>query len=118
MAAGLSLAREDYDAFAGAFVEEVALHVEDVQLQALDASELAARAERQHAGAVQLEALRGEVRDRHGTLLAGSALVESVAASPRRIVQPSLVAKTLAPELALADRRQDRRRQRQIRLER
>lgn len=35
MAAGLSLARDAYDDFAQAFVEEVARHAEDVQLQAV-----------------------------------------------------------------------------------
>ncbi|MCB1699608.1 MAG: single-stranded-DNA-specific exonuclease RecJ [Pseudomonadales bacterium] len=35
MAAGLSLARDDYEAFAGAFVEEVARHADDVELQAV-----------------------------------------------------------------------------------
>jgi single-stranded-DNA-specific exonuclease len=34
MAAGLSLAREDYDAFSAAFSAEVARHAEDVNLQA------------------------------------------------------------------------------------
>ncbi len=35
MAAGLSLARDDYEAFAGAFVAEVQRHAEDVELQAV-----------------------------------------------------------------------------------
>ncbi len=35
MAAGLSLARDDYEAFSHAFVEEVARHAEDVELQAV-----------------------------------------------------------------------------------
>ena len=35
MAAGLSLARQDYEAFSRAFVEEVARHAEDVELQAV-----------------------------------------------------------------------------------
>ena len=35
MAAGLSLARDDYEAFSRAFVEEVARHAEDVELQAV-----------------------------------------------------------------------------------
>ncbi len=61
------------------------LGVRAVQLQALDAEWLAARAQAQHRSTVRLEPLRGEIRDRHGTLLAGSAEVESVAASPRRI---------------------------------
>ncbi len=45
MAAGLSIAREDYPAFAGAFVAEVERHAQDVELQAVIESdgELAAQ---------------------------------------------------------------------------
>ncbi len=35
MAAGLSMARDDYEAFSRAFVDEVARHAEDVELQAV-----------------------------------------------------------------------------------
>lgn len=76
------------------------LGVRAVQLQALDAEWLAARAQ-VHRSTVRLEPLRGEIHDRHGTLLAGSAEVESVAASPRRISDARSTAAALARALDL-----------------
>jgi cell division protein FtsI (penicillin-binding protein 3) len=72
-----------------------------VQLQAIDAGWLAARAHAQHRSTVQLGAIRGEVVDRKGELLAISADVRSVAASPRQISTPRRTAARLARALDL-----------------
>ncbi len=80
------------------------LGVRAVQLQALDAEWLAARAQAQHRSTVRLDPLRGEIHDRHGTLLAGSAEVESVAASPRRISDARPAAAALARALDLSQK--------------
>ncbi|MBW2413398.1 MAG: penicillin-binding protein 2 [Deltaproteobacteria bacterium] len=56
-----------------------------VQLQALDASWLARRAELQRNGTLALGALRGPIVDRAGAPLALSAWVQSVSASPRLV---------------------------------
>jgi cell division protein FtsI (penicillin-binding protein 3) len=67
-----------------------------VQLQAVDAGWLAARAQAQHRSTVQMGGLRGEILDRHGEPLAMSTNVESVAASPHRISKPHAAAARLA----------------------
>ena len=58
------------------------------QLHAVDGEELSLRAARQHQSSLHLAPLRGALRDRSGVLLAGSASVSSIAASPRRIRDP------------------------------
>ena len=73
------------------------------QLHAVDGEELSLRAARQHQSSLHLAPLRGELRDRSGVLLAGSASVSSIAASPRRIRDPDRVARRLARVLG-ADR--------------
>ncbi len=78
-----------------------ALGLRAVQLQALDAEWLSARAHAQRQATVRLGPLRGEIRERHGTLLAGSAPVTSVAASPRRMVDGQRTAAALARALSL-----------------
>ena len=78
-----------------------ALGLRAVQLQALDAEWLSARAHAQRQATVRLGPLRGEIRDRRGTLLAGSATVDSVAASPRRMTDGRRTAATLALALSL-----------------
>ncbi|MFQ5515481.1 MAG: peptidoglycan D,D-transpeptidase FtsI family protein [Myxococcota bacterium] len=80
-----------------------------VQLQALDAEWLAARAHSQHRGTLRLGPLRGPIRDRHGSLLAASADVESVAVSPRRVRDRARVARELARVLGLDARQLERR---------
>ena len=75
-----------------------------VQLQALDADWLARRAARQHETTMHLGPLRGELRDRRGVLLASSAQVDSVAASPRRIEDRRVAARRLANALDLRTR--------------
>jgi cell division protein FtsI (penicillin-binding protein 3) len=72
-----------------------------VQLHALDADWLSARAAAQHERTLRLEPLRGDLLDRHGELLAQSAYVESVAASPRRIDDPARVSRTLGRALGM-----------------
>jgi cell division protein FtsI (penicillin-binding protein 3) len=80
-----------------------------VQLHAVDAEWLAARASAQHDRTLRLAALRGEIRDRRGKLLAVSADVESVAVSPRRIDDPRRVARALSPVLRVPARDLERR---------
>ena len=58
MAAGLSLARDDYEAFAGAFVAEVQRHAEDVELQAVIESDGELAETRFRPGARHRPALR------------------------------------------------------------
>ena len=79
-----------------------ALVARAVQLQTLDAEALAARAEVQHRATLSLGVLRGEIADRNGDLLAKSATVHSVAASPRRIRDPRRAAARLARALDLS----------------
>lgn len=83
----------------------LALGVRAVQLQALDAEWLSARAQAQHSATIRLGPLRGEIRDRHGTLLAVSATVESVAASPKRTQDERRTAAALARALSLPQAR-------------
>jgi cell division protein FtsI (penicillin-binding protein 3) len=71
------------------------------QLQTLDSEWLRARYERQTSATVRLGPLRGEIADRNGRLLAGSADAESVAASPRRIENVAKVSATLARDLRM-----------------
>ena len=71
------------------------LLVRAVQLQAVDGRELSQRAARQHESTLRLAPLRGEIRDRHGVLLAGSASVSSIAVSPRRVRDREQVAGSL-----------------------
>lgn len=75
-----------------------------VQLQALDSEWLGSRAARQHESTVTLAPMRGELRDRHGTLLAMSATVDSIAASPRKIENHKRVAARLARALGAPSR--------------
>ena len=81
-----------------------ALLARAVQLQTIDAEWLATRAERQGATTFELEPLRAELRDRSGRPLAVSASVESVAASPRLIVDQPATARSLAKALHLPAR--------------
>jgi cell division protein FtsI (penicillin-binding protein 3) len=71
------------------------------QLQTLDAEWLQERAATQHRGRLLLGPLRGQLRDREGRLLAASAEVESIAASPRRIRAQNDAAVRLARVLHL-----------------
>jgi cell division protein FtsI (penicillin-binding protein 3) len=80
-----------------------------VQLHAVDGEWLAARAAAQHDRTLRLAALRGEIRDRRGKLLAVSADVESVAVSPRRLSDPRRAARALAPILRVSQRDLERR---------
>ncbi len=73
-----------------------ALAARATHLQALDGARLAEIARRQAETTLRLGSLRAEVRDRNGTLLAVSASVESVAASPREIRDPAHTASVLA----------------------
>lgn len=86
-----------------------ALVARAVQLHAIDADWLSARAAAQHRDTLRLEPLRGEVHDRNGRLLALSADVESVAASPRKLASPRRVAGRLAPLLGLRRSELERR---------
>lgn len=81
--AGLSPGRIDAIAFLALF-GFAALFARAIQLQTLDADWLADRAGRQASTTVELEALRADLQDRRGNVLAVSATVDSVAAWPRR----------------------------------
>jgi cell division protein FtsI (penicillin-binding protein 3) len=72
-----------------------------VQLQSLDAGSLAARAQQQHRATLEVGVRRGDVADRDGDLLAKSATVQSVAASPRRIRDRAGTSRALASVLGL-----------------
>jgi len=87
-------------ACAGALVY-LGLITRAVQLQAIDAERLSIRAEDQHNGMLYLGPLRGTIHDRHGTLLAVSADAESVAASPKRILDKHKVIRDLGRALGL-----------------
>jgi cell division protein FtsI (penicillin-binding protein 3) len=78
-----------------------ALVARAVQLQTLDAETLAARAEVQHRATLSFGVARGEIADRRGDLLAKSATVHSVAASPPRIRDPQRAASQLARALEM-----------------
>jgi cell division protein FtsI (penicillin-binding protein 3) len=65
-------------------------------LQALDSTRLADIARKQARTILRLDSLRAEIRDRNGTLLAVSATVDSIAASPRAIPNRPRTAKALA----------------------
>ncbi len=67
-----------------------------IQLQALDGARLADMARRQAQTVLRLDSLRADIRDRNGTLLAVSASVDSVAASPRAIADLERTAASLA----------------------
>ncbi len=84
-----------------ALLAYVGLGLRAAQLQTLDAEWLQQRADTQHEGRVLLGPLRGELRDREDRLLAGSADVESIAASPRRIAVVGDAATRLARALHL-----------------
>jgi cell division protein FtsI (penicillin-binding protein 3) len=99
--AGLSPSRIDRIAIAG-LLGFALLFGRAIQLQTLDAEWLAQRAERQTATTLALEPLRAELRDRRGSVLAVSASVESVAASPRLVTDPRSSARALAGPLALS----------------
>ncbi len=86
-----------------------ALAARAVQLHAVDSEWLKARADAQHGRTLRLAALRGEVRDRNGQLLAVSADVESVAASPRRIADRRAAALALSRALSMPRREIERR---------
>lgn len=72
-----------------------ALGARAVQLQALDADWLARRAQLQRSRTLEFSALRGQIVDRTGLLLAMSAGVDSVAASPRLVRDRALTARQL-----------------------
>ncbi|MEE8313435.1 MAG: penicillin-binding protein 2 [Myxococcota bacterium] len=73
-----------------------ALSLRAIQLQALDGARLADIARRQAQTILRLDSLRADIRDRNGTLLAVSANVDSVAASPRAIADLERTAASLA----------------------
>lgn len=76
-----------------------ALALRATHLQALDSARLADIAQRQARTTLRLDSLRAEIRDRNGALLAVSASVDSIAASPRAIPNRRHTAKALAKVL-------------------
>jgi cell division protein FtsI (penicillin-binding protein 3) len=80
-----------------------------VYLQVIDHNDLMSRADRQQTRTVVLPAKRGEIFDRNGRLLAYSVDVDTVAADPSAIEDPSRVASSLCSVLegCNAERRSD-----------
>ncbi len=70
-----------------------------VNLQVLQAAELAVKADRQHQKTVALEGARGAITDRHGKVLAINMEVPSVFGVPTALDSPSAVAQHLSPVL-------------------
>jgi cell division protein FtsI (penicillin-binding protein 3) len=70
-----------------------------VQLQVIDRSRLAARAERQQEQVVSLEPQRGTIFDRAGRELAVSMAVDSVYGIPSKVDNPRALAQRLSPIL-------------------
>jgi cell division protein FtsI (penicillin-binding protein 3) len=71
------------------------------QLQAVDNDRLVRLARRQVETSLHLASPRGEIRDRNGSLLAVSATVESIAASPRMLSDRKETARQLARALGM-----------------
>lgn len=106
--AGLRPGRIDF--IAGlAVLGFLALFARAIQLQTLDATWLAGRARDQAQATVSLEALRADLQDRRGNVLAVSATVDSVAAWPRQISDRRAAAAALAGPLGLPSREIARR---------
>ncbi|MFI5314219.1 MAG: peptidoglycan D,D-transpeptidase FtsI family protein [Myxococcota bacterium] len=101
--AGLRPGRIDAIAFA-ALLGFAALFARAIQLQTLDADWLSDRAGRQASTTVALEALRADLEDRRGTVLAVSATVDSVAGWPKRIADGHAAARALAGPLGVPAR--------------
>ncbi|MCC7008721.1 MAG: transpeptidase family protein [Acidobacteria bacterium] len=70
-----------------------------VQLQVFQHEELTQRARRNQQRSIPLEALRGDIVDRQGRLLAYSVEAESIAAAPSRIKDPAATARALCQAL-------------------
>ena len=101
--AGLRPGRIDF--IAGlALLGFAALFARAIQLQTLDATWLAGRARDQASTTVSLEALRADLEDRRGNVLAVSATVDSVAAWPRQIADHRAAATALSGPLGLPSR--------------
>jgi cell division protein FtsI (penicillin-binding protein 3) len=71
----------------GAWV--VGIEARLVQLQVLDHDTLTAKARRYQELVIHPEALRGDVLDRHGNLLAYSVEADSIAADPSKVADPA-----------------------------
>jgi len=86
-----------------------ALFARAIQLQTLDAEWLSARAGRQAQTTVEMQALRADLQDRRGNVLAVSATVDSVAAWPKRIADRRAAARALSGPLKLPARELEKR---------
>ena len=106
--AGLSPGRIDAIACL-ALLAFAALFARAIQLQTLDADWLADRAGRQASTVVELEALRADLQDRRGSVLAVSATVDSVAAWPKRVADRKAAARALAGPLGVPARELEKR---------
>jgi cell division protein FtsI (penicillin-binding protein 3) len=70
-----------------------------VQLQVIDHDDLTAKARRYQELVIHPEALRGDVLDRHGNLLAYSVEADSIAADPSKVVDPASTVASLCAAL-------------------
>jgi cell division protein FtsI (penicillin-binding protein 3) len=77
-----------------------------VQLQVIEHEELVARAERQQLRTIVAPAKRGEIRDRHGRVLALSVEADSIYAVPTEIPDPARWAARLCRALEGCDARE------------
>ena len=78
-------------------------------LQVVQARDLAHKAERQHQKSVQLEAERGQILDRNGTILATNTDVPSIYAVPPMVADPTQTARRLAKTVSADPRALARR---------
>lgn len=76
-----------------------------VYLQVIDHDRLAARVKWQQEEQITIDAPRGQILDRHGVLVAGSAEAVSVWANPRGVEAKGATARRLAPTLGRPVRR-------------
>lgn len=70
-----------------------------VRLQVFQHDALLAQATAQQQSQIKLEALRGDVRDRHGNLLAYSVQADSIGANPSQIKDPAATAAAICAAL-------------------
>jgi cell division protein FtsI (penicillin-binding protein 3) len=73
-----------------------------VNLQVLQAAELALKADRQHQKTVSVEGARGTIMDRHGKVLAMNMEVPSVFGVPTALESPTKTARSLSPVLRVS----------------
>ncbi|MGI6097521.1 MAG: penicillin-binding transpeptidase domain-containing protein [Dethiobacteria bacterium] len=87
------------------FILTAALIIRLGWLQLVKGEELEQQAREQWEREISAPALRGSIYDRHGNLLAGSAMVDTVVALPSQIKDPQQTAAMLATVLSMEEQR-------------